>query len=368
MGSIMKYLCLDSSFRNRIINPNPADYVAQVAYGPGSALNAFQSQSPVANSFPTVVGQTQAGSTTTQIVLAANSSSIVNFYNGQYLQIGTQFSLVTAYNPTTQTATVQTAFSVAPPAGTTYYIRGALPTFSSNLVAGSTQLVLNLGLSASTVNEAYQGYYIYFTSGPNTGIAILIADYNGTTQVATLAKALPFVPGATDAYDILQFSGDSWSPLIYSGTTGFSQPTCYSVELCYLIVPNQVITSGYGGTLNNYPYLDLALFNEGNNHSDKVIYSNNPNEQSVLFRVPLGLNINTETFFTLKDSKCIQVVKLKLDQPLRFRITLPNGNPIVFATSDNVPPEVVNPLVQISATFACRRIDGSLSGSSDGHK
>lgn len=368
MGSIMKYLALDSSYRNRVLNPNPADYVAQVSNGPGSALNSFQALSPVADSFPTAVGTTQAGSTTTQIVLAANSSSIVNFYNNLYLQIGTQFSLITAYDPTTQTATVQTAFSVAPPAGTTYYIRGALPTFSSNLVAGSTQLVLNLGPSASTVNEAYQGYYIYFTSGPNTGTAILIADYNGTTQQATLAKALPFLPGATDAYDILQFSGDSWSPLIYSGTIGFGQPVCYSIELCYLIVPNQTITSGYGGTLNNYPYLDLALYNEGNVHADKVLYSNNPNEQSVLFRVPLGLNINTETFFTLKDAKCIQVVKLKLDQPLRFRVTLPSGDPVVFAVADNIPPENVNPLVQISATFACRRIDGSLSSSSDGHK
>jgi len=365
MGSIMKYLCLDSSWRNRINYPNPADYVAQVAYGPGSALNAFQALSPVADSFPTAVGLTQAGSTTTQVVLAANSSTIVNFYNNLYLQIGTQFSIITAYNPTTQTATVATAFSVPPPAGTTYYIRGALPTLSSNLVAGSTQLILNLGLSASTVDQAYQGFYIYFTSGPNIGTATLIASYNGTTQQATLAKALAFLPGATDAYDILQYSGDSWSPVIYSGTTGFSQPVCYSIELCYLIVPNQTIISGYGGTLNNYPYLDLALFNEGNQHADKVLYSNNPNEQSVLFRVPLGLNINTETFFTLKDSKCIQVVKLKLDQPLRFRITLPSGDPVIFATADNVPPENVNPLVQISATFACRRIDGSLSSSSD---
>lgn len=368
MGSIMKYLCLDSAWRNRNLFPNPADYAVQVSNGPGSALNAFQALSPVADSFPEATGVTQAGSTTTQIVLATNSSNIVNFYNGLYLQIGTQFSLITAYDATTQTATVATAFSVAPPAGTTYYIRGAIPTLSSNLVAGSTQLVLNLGLSASTVDNAYQGYYVYFTSGPNTGTAILIATYSGSTQQATLTKALPFLPGATDAYDILQYSGDSWSPLIYSGTTGFGQPVCYSVELCYLIIPNQILTSGYGGTLNNYPYLDLALYNEGNMHADKVLYTNNPNEQRVLFRVPLGLNINTETFFTLKDSKCIQVVKLKLDQPLRFTLTLPNGDPVIFATADNVPPQNANPLVQISATFACRRIDGSLSSSSDGHR
>jgi hypothetical protein len=92
-----------------------------------------------------------------------------------------------------------------------------------------------------------------------------------------------------------------------------------------------------------------------------VLYSNNPNEQGALFRVPLGLNLRTETFFTLKDSKCIQTVKFKPDQPLHFRLTLPSGDPVIFATADNPLPQNVNPLLQISCAFAIRRIDGSLS-------
>jgi hypothetical protein len=128
-----------------------------------------------------------------------------------------------------------------------------------------------------------------------------------------------------------------------------------------MTVPNQTLASGYGGTLNNYPYLLLQFYNEGNMHADKVIYSNNPNEQTCLFKIPLGLNLSTETFFTLKDARMIQVVKHKLDQPLRFRLLLPDGEVVTFATSDNVPPEEINPFLQISATFAFRRIDGSLS-------
>jgi hypothetical protein len=361
MSSVLKYVDVDSSYRNRGLYPNPADFVIPVSYGLNNALNAAQAMSPITDAFPSVISTTQAGSTTTQIVLNASASTITNFYIGKYLQIGNQFSIITSYDGATQVATVSVPFSAIPAPGTTYYIRGGIPMLSSNLVAGSTQILLNLGPAASTTSELYRGSFIYFTSGPNIGTTTLIVDYNSTTQQATLGSSLLQVPGATDSYDILQYSSDSYAPLVYSGTIGFGQPVCYSVELVHVTVPNQTLASGYGGTLNNYPYLLMKFYNEGNMHADKVIYSNNPNEASCLFKIPLGLNLTHETFFTLKDARMIQVVKHKLDQPLRFTLTLPDGEPIVFATPDNAPPEPTNPFVQISATFAFRRIDGSLT-------
>src|SRR5438132_3381231 len=86
-------------------------------------------------------------------------------------------------------------------------------------------------------------------------------------------------------------------------------------------------------------------------HAIKVIYSYNTHEQSALFKIPLGLNLKNETFFTLKDCRMIQVVKHKLDQPVRFRLLLPDGSPVIFATPDNVPPQAVNPLLQISVSL-----------------
>lgn len=358
--SSYRYIALDSTYRNRILFPNPCEFVIPVSYGPSTAANAFQSMSPVADSYPLVVSTTQAGSTTTNIVLNASSSTITNFYNGSFLQLGSQFQIITAYNPTTFTATVTSPFSSAPLVGTTYYIRQALPSLSSNLVAGSTQNILNLGPSASSISGSYVGYYIYFTSGPNIGTSVLITQYSGTIQQATLAKALPNAPGATDGYDILQFTEDYFSPMIYSGTPGFNQPVCYSIELLYVTVPNQVLTSGYGGSLNYYPYLLLDLYNEGNMHSEQTIYSNNPNSRLALFKIPLGLNLKSETFFTLKDTRMISTNKFKPDQALHFKLYLPSGEPIIFATPDNAPPLAPNPLLQVSATFAIRRIDGSM--------
>lgn len=345
--------------------PLETDFVLPVSNGPANSFSVFQATDPLVNGYPSVISTLQAGSTTTMIVLNASSSTIPNFYVGNYLQIGTQFSMIISYNSTTQTATVNTAYTLAPGAGTTYYIRGAIPILSSNLVDASTQNIVNLGPAASTINDAYVGYYIYFTGGVNgpstangNGVAMLIVAYNGSTQAATLAKALPNFPG-TDPYDILQYSSDSFYPLVYNGTIGFNQPVCYSIELLYITIPNQIILSGYGGTLNNYPYLYLHLFNEGNMHSDHVLYSNNPAARSALFKIPLGLNLKSETFFTLKDAKMIQVTKIKLDQPMHFRLVLPDGSPIIFQTPDNTGLLPPNPLLQISATFALRRIDSS---------
>ena len=308
------------------------------------------------------------------IFLNASASTIPNFYVGDYLELipptqpTNEYRMIIAYDAATQMATVKSPFSVAPVLGDTYYIRAAIPVMSSTLAAGSIQNMVNLGPAASGITGAYVGYYIYFTGGPNgpsaangNGVAILIVAYDGTTHIATLAKALPNLPLTGDPYDILQYSSDSLYPLIYNGTIGFNQPVCYSIELLYLTIPNQILISGYGGTLNNYPFLYLHLYNEGNQHANHVLYSNNPAAQTALFKIPLGLNLKSETFFTLKDAKMIEVAKIKLDQPMRFRLTLPDGSPIIFQTPDNPSPLPVNPLLQISGTFALRRIDGEIS-------
>lgn len=362
MANIYKYIDLCSQSRIRSQWPNPADFVAPISYGANSATTAFEARDPIVNGVPVenTPSLTQAGSTATSIVLNASSSSLSNYYVHDYLQVGTEFRLITSYNATTQAATVSAAFSAAPVSGTVYYLRKALPVLSSTLSLApsplSNQNVLNLGTAASPIDSVYVGTFIYFTSGPNIGVSMLIVQYVGSSNMVLLSKALPYYPGTGDAYDILNYTRDNFSPLIYSGTIG-SGSVCYSMELIYLTIPNQLIKSGYGGTLDKYPYLYLYIYNEGNPQSDHVLYTNNSYAQSALFKVPLGLNLKTETFFTLKDAKMIQVCKFKPDQPVHFRLTLPNGEPIIFDTPDNMSPLAPNDFLQISATLAIKRMD-----------
>jgi hypothetical protein len=357
MSNTFRYIDIDSTYRNRNLYPNSSDFVIPVSSGFNLATNACQACDGISNAAPNFISTLGVGSTTTNIVFSTGASLYQNFYNGDYIQVGTQYSIISGYNSNTLTATLATPLISAPAAATQYYIRERIPIISSNLISGSTQNLLNLGPNVSNIDNSYNNTYIYFTSGVNIGKTALISTFTGSTQQAYLSKALPQLPGATDTYDILPYTRDNSMSLFYPGTTSFNQAVCYSIELLYLIIPDQVLSSGYGGTFDNYPYLYVKLFNEGNRHSSQLLYSNNPASANVLFRVPLGLNLRSETFFNLKDAKCVQVVKFNPNEAMRFTVTLPSGEPIILATPDNFSPLAPNPLLQISATFCIRRID-----------
>ncbi len=356
--STYRYMDISSNFRNRNLYPYTSDFVVPVSFTNNNISNPFLAADPISLAVPTVNSLTQAGSTTNNIVLNANSSTINNYYINQYIGVSNQYSTITSYNPSTFTATINPPYSSAPLVNTQYLISGALPSLTGTVNNGSNQQVVNLGNNASSDNGAYVGYFIYFSTGTNNGVSQLISAYTGSTQSAKMAKALPNIPNVGDPFLIAQYSGDNASPLLYSGTIGMNQAVCYSIELLYLTLPNQILSSGYGGSLDKYPYVYLYIYNEGNQHTEYPMYSNNRINQSATFKIPLGITLKSETFFTLKDARMIEVIKFKIDQPIRFRLVLPDGSPIIFVTPDNSSPMTVNPLVQISASFALRRIDG----------
>lgn len=137
-----------------------------------------------------------------------------------------------------------------------------------------------------------------------------------------------------------------------------TQPVCYSIELLYLTLPNTTILNGNRGYLDTYSYFYVKLYNENKNSSNHILYSNNPNTEFAIFKVPMTIVLRDEQFFTLRDSKCVQVIKFQPEQAIRFTVTLPNGEPIIFSTPDYYSPNVPNPYLQISASFAIRRLDG----------
>ena len=360
-NSIYKYINIDSTYRNRNDFPNSSDFVIPVTFT-SSYSSSIQANNPVSNAFPTETSTLQAGSTTTNLVLSATSSSIDNFYVNQLITVSGEVSTITAYSGTTKIATISPAFLNVYGAGTAYTIGKQSITASGTFQLYTSPLpqrnLVKLDTTSSPNNNAYKGNILYCTSGVNNGQFRIITSYEGSTQLATLSDPLLANPiTGVDTYNILVFTADSNASLVYSGTKTLNQAVSYSIELLYVMLPNQLLKSGYGGTLDKYPYFIIKFFNADNQYADNVLYTNNPNEYGALFRVPMPLTLKTETFFILRDSKCIQVVKFKPDQNLRFQILLPNGEPIIFATPDNKSPSEPNPFLQISASFAIRRID-----------
>lgn len=167
--------------------------------------------------------------------------------------------------------------------------------------------------------------------------------------------------GAANILEILKFTKDNEYPLNYTGTTvSQNQMVCYEIELLSLILPNVPLDNNIGGLIAFYPYVYVELSNvsDPNAGIKGVLYSNNPNAQRALFRVGIT---DTPTplissFIKVAGNRSVQTVKFKPNDILHFRVYLSNGELFETLLKDNAPPLEPNPFVQISATFAIKRL------------
>ena len=324
-----RYIHIDSSYRDRLTYPNIGDFVVETnAYtlnGPATAKD------PILSAFPYESNQLSGGSTTTQIVLSVTSSNILNFYRGSYLEIGGEFRLITAYDGTSQIATVDTGFSVAPLALTLYSIRKELPAERSTTSNNATALnQIYIGATSSSIDNFYVNTYVYLPGGspPTSFQWKRIIAYTGTTKLATVSGIFTSLVTAGTTYEILRFTRDNVVPLNYQGSNTFSNATCESVRLISLIVPNRNILNGYG-TLQNYSHVYVEIYSEkGNTYSNPII-TNAPAARKALFQVPITFNPNT-SWLTLQGSYMTQNLTFKENDTLHVRITLPTGQVLQF--------------------------------------
>lgn len=369
-----KYLDIDSTYRDRFNYPNPCNFVCQINY-PNRSNDPVGSINPVSDSLyyhgipdpfqdiplPTYQYITSAASiTNTQIPLDVHEPIIYDFYINNYLQIAGEFRKILSYDGATKVAVIESAFTMgAVPISTPYLIRRSLPLFMGTVGAVISNLQFTLNALASTIDGFYTNSYIEFGAGSVNmleGLAIRIVDYVGATRTVTLASQFPFAVNIGDSIDINGFSRDSTSSLLFAGNPDTSIVSYYEVELLWLSMPIQILDTGYGGYLNNYPYVYVSLYNEGNQLSKQVFYSNNPNSTQVIFKVPIDQYFGDTMFYTFKESKAKQVVKFQPFQNIRFQITLPDGEVVSFQIKDKQPPQAPDNLIQVNAVFSLRKL------------
>lgn len=361
-SNINKYLDIDSTYRDRNLYPFQSDFVIPVNFQ-AKAHSVFNSSDPVFLQYPYEINKTATpnGIITNTFTLDSTFLQIDNLYSNSYfennsLALTPSWHLITSYVGSTRIATLNTSTNVL--LGSLVSIRKNLPELRDAIIAGSTNININLGILASQ-NINYTGFIIRFVTiagVPSTEYRI-IKSYNQLTKVATLQYAISSAPIAGDIYEIISYNYDNFTTLLYSGTTTISQPVCYAIELLYLTIPNTLVLNGNRGNLDSYPYFYVKLYNENKNSSNHILYSNNPNTEFATFKIPMTLTLSREKFFTLRDSKCIQVIKFQPSQSIRFTVTLPNGEAIKFQIPDYTSPNEPNPYLQISASFSIRRIE-----------
>jgi hypothetical protein len=360
-NGVTQTLDIDSTYRNRIKFPLPSDFDIPMYYG-ASAGTAKEAKDPISKSFP-VVTNTSFGSyagPTSTITLNSNSMPYNAVYSNFYLEndcnsfAGTHgYYKILSYDPSTLTAVIPTPITPT----NNYNIRRDLPILRDTLgvIAAVTTTEVVLGASASTTDKIYENCYLRIFSGVAAQSYAIIIGYTGATRTAILKTAISALAAPGDGYEILPYTKDNFSPLLYHGTSTMNQLVCYDVELMYVMLPNVLVKNGNRGSLDDYPYFYLRLYNINSKPSTTRMITNNPNSREAIFRVPMDITLKDDTFFTLKTKNPPQTISFKPDDSLHFSICLPNGEPIEFVSDDWLSPGEPNTQLQISATFSITR-------------
>lgn len=252
-------------------------------------------------------------------------------------------------------------------------------TFTAIAAGGST---FTLGLTASTTDDTYVGCFLTDTT---TGDDLIVLTYTGRTRSGTVSgtwgggaaagdtwairtaflsnkfSISPSVGGA-DNYEIEKYSRDNATPFEYKGSLVSSQQeVCYELELLNLILPNRSLISGRGGRPIFYPYLYVELEQisaAGKGSQEGIIYSNNPNANKMMFRAVLDDTTQqiVSPFIKIDGDGMVHVVKFKPNDSFKFAVFDPHGNLFKTSLQDFYSPTEPNPLVQISACFAFKRL------------
>lgn len=355
--NISKTLDLDSSYRDRKTWPYQCDFVVPfTTSGRRGALR--DSTDPVSLAVPFEFGTTQGLGTDLSVVVlnTGTSSTLDNFYVNNVLQLTigglNEYRTILSYSGSIHTAVVNAPYS-ANTSALSYAVRHARPIYEGVLQAGTTSSILRLEPAAPTYS--FVGQFVRITSGVSTGISKPIVSYSGTS-ISVLNDFSP-APVAGDRYEIDPFSFDNPVPLIYSGTSIFSQAVCYRIRLLTLTIPFVILKSYYGGAIDSYPYLYVRLYSENAKSSEQSLYSNNPASKMALFKVPIDVSLYSpdSSFVTLYCDQN-EVVKFKPNDSLHFTVTHSNGEIVKFAEDDYASPLEPNPLLQVDATFELYRM------------
>jgi hypothetical protein len=280
-------------------------------------------------------------------------SDIDEYYTGQYLEDVTlgEISRISSYSGTTKIATLEAAYVGAWNVGDSYQIRGEIPTFQGTLAA-STISTATFPVGVGT--RDYTGFYVYIVGGD----VRRITAYDVTTRVATVGPNFSASPGAV-AFEILSFSEDNYQPMVFTGSQLSNQNmACWEITLVSLTLPNATLKTG--GRSVVYPYFLVEFANRGDSSSRNrdLLYTNNPKATRAVFQAVTSDTspVTSTRFIKLDGSGATQTMKFKPNDTLYIRIFTPFGDLFETTTVDNVSPLPPNPLLQITAFFAIRKV------------
>lgn len=307
------------------------------------------------------------------------SKAISNFYKNYILYNKTEgnCAVIDSYDKTTHLAYIsQDLTNYNWDLSDVFEVKKEAPLFSGILGTGLSNFqnsvdigrktglyCINSFLQCSSNNTSYS--YSVFKI---THIIGTYVDENGsllyTTNIDLMTAYTDYV--ITDGYidvtslpffEFLQYSYDNAVNFSYSGSmVSITQSSAYEVSLHSLCLPNVVLDNG--GFIWQYPFVYVELENvSSSSNSLNLIYSNNPNSNKAVFKVPI-INFPSDfqnlPFLSFTGNEMTQTITIKPNSDMRISIKLPNGT--VFS------PYIWNYNI---GEFTFDTIDGQASDSSN---
>jgi hypothetical protein len=244
-------------------------------------------------------------------------------------------------------------------------IISGLPQSSDNYYKHSSIRILPVPiLGIYKYNYSYDTGYSFSLPPPiNESSTIVSSSYNNITNLTTfvVSKAFTAAPSTGSLIEIMSFSKDNLYPFVYTGSLVSQQEmVCYEVQLLNLVLPNSILKVGEGGRIAFYPYVYVQLSNVSASGAGlkNVIYSNNPNATNATFRVPIYdvQNPLISSFVKVDGNGMRQTIKFTPNDTLLFSVTISDGEVFQTVLIDTLSPALPNPLAQVSALFAIKRL------------
>ena len=269
----------------------------------------------------------------------------------------------------------------------TYNIPNTSP-IQTKTISTTSDLIITTGNSLSNLKDYYKNeflrvlpygdsntnptdpYYEYDPT-PSNNQACRITSYNyyeDSTTPGTYYGVFTVFPGfnlynggAGAKIEILPFSYDNFNPFVYTGTIVSQQDmVCYEISMINLTLPNYTLAVSQGGRIAYYPYVYVQISNVSSTGAGlkNIMYSNNPNSTSVIFRAPIYdiQNPTSTPFVRINGDGMIQTIKFKPNDNLYFKVTMSTGEPYQTILPEFYTPAVPNPYAQISAVFSIKRV------------
>lgn len=397
-----------TTFRSFNLTTTDADNIGDKLRLAGSFLEVQQNQDTGTLTFQ------GGGNFSTTVQLRAGSNPDDGYYNGGIIRVlsglaAGQLSTIVNYVGATQIATLEPGFSILIAPGDTYDL--SLPQeakriikyadYRDNAIGGSTTTVeFPTSNSAVVRHPFYQnGYYndLYIRVGVDvrkiTNYTV-IRDAEGvvTSAIATIDPTEPpfgapvasgtaftitsgLIEGGSGQFTyslstqpayILPYTYDNLFPFINATAHSVNAQQWYELELMNLILPNQILDSGFGSLISFYQYVYVEIENtngSGTSGSNNIL-SNNPNAVGMTFRATIDdvPNPVNSTFIKIDGDGMTQIVRFDPQDNLKFSVYLSTGsNPnerelFKVLPAENFSPKPPNPLIQISAMFSVKKV------------